>query len=343
MSRLEEAFVRELLRTGKSRMIYDLRRELDLTGPEFPDSFLCAVMKTENAVYGALCIGRMPGQDIFTAGDLKLSRVLSSTAAVALENSLLHRQRLEEEERMIRLQEEFRLARSIQNNLLPKKSPILAGYDIAGGTIPARSVGGDYYDFIPMTDARLALCLGDVSGKGMPAALLMAHLQAAVRGQTLLHVAPRECLGHSNILLYHSTDLDRFATCFYGILDADEHCLCYANAGHEHPLLFRGNGHRESLDKGGIVLGILEESDYSEATVPVEAGDLILIYSDGITDAADGSEEEYGLDRLEELVRENRKLPARELVSRIMHEVQRHAGDTPQTDDMTLVVIRRND
>jgi sigma-B regulation protein RsbU (phosphoserine phosphatase) len=242
---------------------------------------------------------------------------------------------------MIRLQEEFRLARSIQNNLLPKTQPDLPGYDIAGGTIPARSVGGDYYDFIPLSDTRVALCLGDVSGKGMPAALLMAHLQAAVRGQTLLKVSPSRCLGHSNTLLYHSTDVDRFATCFYGILDAEEHCLCYANAGHEHPLLFRGGGDRESLDKGGIVLGILEEASYSEADIPVGPGDVLVIYSDGITDAADGGEEEFGLERLQAIIDRNRHVSAQELVRCIIGEVEKYAGDTPQTDDMTLVVIKR--
>src|SRR5439155_15468502 len=121
--------------------------------------------------------------------------------------------------------EELRLARSIQDRLLPKHMPTLVGYEVAACTIPAQSVGGDYFDFIPMGPGHLALCLGDVSGKGMPAALLMAYLQAAIRGQTLQSASPSECLARSNRLLYQSTDSDRFATCFYGVLDAGRHEL----------------------------------------------------------------------------------------------------------------------
>jgi serine phosphatase RsbU (regulator of sigma subunit) len=338
---LDEALVNRLAREKRSQVLYSLRSELGLDHPEAPDTFLFAVLKTESGEFGCLCLGRRPGAEIFTAGDLKLASVLASQAAVALENGRLHRQHRKEEERMIRLEEEFRLARSIQGNLLPKDVPTVPGYELAGGTVPAQSVGGDYYDFIPMDRARLALCLGDVSGKGMPAALLMAHLQATIRGQALLGTQPGQCLWHSNRLLFHSTDLERFATCFYGVLDLEEHRLCYANAGHEHPLHFRGNGKPVPLDQGGIVLGILEGAEYGDATLPIAPGDLIVVYSDGITDASDRNGEPFGVERLVRLVNEHVNESAPKLLERILDTVRTHAGDEPQLDDMTLTVVRR--
>jgi len=341
VSLLHESLVDGLVGEKRSKVLYDLCRELRVDHPDVPDTFLFAVLKTESGMFGSLCLGRRAGKEIFTAGDLKLARVLASQAAVALENGRLHRQHRREEERMIRLTEEFRLARSIQGNLLPKVIPTIPGYELAGGTVPAQSVGGDYYDFIPMDDNRLALCLGDVSGKGMPAALLMAHLQATIRGQALLGSEPGKCLWHSNRLLFHSTDLERFATCFYGVLDTEQHRLCYANAGHEHPLHFRGNGRPATLDQGGIVLGILEGAEYTDVALPVAPGDLIVVYSDGITDASNGEGDPFGVDRLIELVNAHVDEPAPALLERILDKVRAHAGDEAQTDDMTLAVVRR--
>jgi sigma-B regulation protein RsbU (phosphoserine phosphatase) len=338
-ARLHEALVRPLLESGASRTFHGLRARFD--DPEVPDAFLCSVLKTDSAVYGALCVGRRETGEEFTAGEMKLAKVLVSQAAMAIENEALHRQRLVEQEAMIRIQEELRLARSIQDNLLPKETPVLAGYDIAGKSLPALSVGGDYYDFIPMGDHRLGLALGDVSGKGMPAALLMAHLQAAIRSQMLMESSPASCLGRSNSLLYRSTEAERFATCFFGILDAGAHRLCYTNAGHDTPLLVSRGGRIQKLETGGLVLGILQETRFEESTVPIEAGDLLLIYSDGITEAVNGRDEEFGVDRLAALVAENRERRAREVVERILAEVERHAGAAPPSDDRTLVVIRR--
>ncbi len=334
--------VREVLGGGKSQVRYNLGRNLGRPEAEFPDSFLCAVIRSETVVYGVLCLGRRTGRPNFTAGDLKLADVLASQAAFALENTALHQRRLREEQRMIRLQEEVRLARSIQQNLLPKAVPVVEGYDIAGATLPASTVGGDYYDFIPVEEGRLALCLGDVSGKGMPAALLMAHLQAAIRGQTLMRIDPGPALAHSNTLLYHSTGSDRFATCFYGVLDVREHRLRYANAGHDRPLLISAGGDRSrELDTCGLVLGVIPEAAYPEDSVALEPGDSLLIYSDGIIDAADGEGREFGLDALRDLVRRRPGGSAADTLARVLDTVNAHAGGAPQTDDITVVVVQR--
>lgn len=338
---LHERVVNKLLQERKSRILHNLKGDL---GPGFescPDAFLFTLMQTDAGVYGTLCVGRTSGRE-FTAGELKLADVMASQAGIALENTSLHRKRVVEEQRLARLQEEFRLAHSIQENLLPKTLPSVPGYDIAGCTLPARSVGGDYYDFIPMTEGRLALALGDVSGKGMPAAMLMAHLQAAIRGQTLMLAEPSLCLARSNMLLFQSTDTDRFATCFYGVLDATSHELRYANAGHDRPMLIPADGDRlRELGTGGLVLGVLPDAAYGEETVPIAPGDTLVIYSDGIIDAEDGEDRAFGLDRLTRLVVRNRQEGARDLIQRILDDVNEHAHGVPQTDDMTLVVLRR--
>ncbi len=338
---LREGVVRDLVAGGKSRVFYALRRETGLAREGVPDTFLCTVLKTDRGVYGALCVGRHDGEDVFTAGDLKLAGVLSSQAAIALENHLLHRRRMEEAQAMIRMQEEVRLALEIQRNLLPKTPPRLTGYDVAGRSVPAQGVGGDYFDFIPMDDRRMAVCLGDVSGKGMPAALLMANLQAGVRGQTLLKATPADCLRHSNTLLHQNTDAEKFATCFYGILDVTEHCLCYANAGHERPVYLSRAGGMKTLDTGGLLLGVIPGATFPEDRVTVDSGDVLVLYSDGITEAVDAEDREFGVDRLREVVQRHPDATADELLDRIMAAVDAHAGAGPPSDDRTLVVVRR--
>jgi sigma-B regulation protein RsbU (phosphoserine phosphatase) len=169
----------------------------------------------------------------------------------------------------------------------------------------------------------------------------MAYLQAAIRGQTLLQASPAECLQRSNRLLFQSTDPDRFATCFYGVLDSGNHTLRYANAGHDRPVLVSPGRKPVSLDEAGLVLGLLEDTRYEELTVPLEPGESLVVYSDGIIDAADGADCEFGRERLFELLHGLRTASAPVLAARVVEEVRRHSGLAPQTDDMTLLVVRR--
>jgi GAF domain-containing protein len=180
VERLHRAVLADQRHGGKSRLYYSVPDELGIRATGAPATLLVAAVKTEGVVYGWLCVGRLESDRPFTARDLKLCDVLASQAAIAIENSILHRGRLEEEQARFRIEEEMRLARAIQANLLPLAPPALPGYDIACKSVPARSVGGDYYDFIPIDGERVALCVADVSGKGMPAALLMANLQATI-------------------------------------------------------------------------------------------------------------------------------------------------------------------
>jgi sigma-B regulation protein RsbU (phosphoserine phosphatase) len=273
----------------------------------------------------------------FTDADARLVGIIAAQSAHVIENARLYG----EEQAFKLVQEEMKLAYKIQMDLLPKTPPLIEGYDIAGVSIPAKTVGGDYFDFIQLDDSKLIFCLGDVSGKGMPAALLMANLQATLRGQIMIDAAPGACLQRANALMYRSTDADKFATLFYGALDRASHTLTYANAGHNYPLLLKPGGELVSLETGGIVLGCLDDFCYAEKTITLESGDVLLIYSDGITESIDANEEEFGVGRLSDILLRHSSDDAARLIDRIVSAVHAHAGELPQADDMTLLIIKR--
>jgi len=341
VARLRGPLFAELERRGRSQIFHPVAEELNLTGNGFPDALMCAAVKTENAPHGALCVGRRGSRGLFTARDLKLADALAAQAALAIEHAILQSRWREEAQALIRMAEELRLAREIQSNLLPRRAPSIPGYDIACRGVPARSVGGDYYDFIPLAGGQLALCLADVSGKGMPAALLMANLQATIRSQALAGVSPAECARRSNRLLFRSTDSHRFATCFYGLLDLASGRLTYSNAGHDRPLLVGPDGYSVSLAAGGLVLGVTEEQQYEEGTVMLQPGHLLILYSDGVTEAVDSQDRWFGISGLEAAISRTRGCAAEDVVDAVVTAVQAHADGRPQADDVTLVALRR--
>jgi sigma-B regulation protein RsbU (phosphoserine phosphatase) len=308
-----------------------------VTWDESIHSVLCVPLLVKSELKGLLTVYNKRGEDRFSDEDQRLLSIIAAQSAQVVENARLY----EEEQALRRMQEEVRLASEIQLGLLPKASPKISCYDIAGVSIPAQVVGGDYFDFIPIHQSRLAISLGDVSGKGLPAALLMANLQATIRAQTLLRLSPRECLQRSNALMFQSTDSHKFATLFYGVLDAEKHELCYSNAGHEWPFLYGADGEPARLEVGGIVLSCLEDFPYEEATVSLNPGDLLVIFSDGVTEAVNESREEFGERGLAAVIKDNLLASSHGLVDKIVAAVKQYAGNQPQMDDITLVVIRR--
>lgn len=310
----------------------------DAVDETFPiRSLLSVPLLSKGRMIGLLAVFNKKTKEGYSSEDQRLLSIIAAQSAQIIENARL----LEEEKALMQVQEEMRMAHDIQINLLPKETPQLSGYDIAGISIPAQVVGGDYFDFIPVDENRLAICLGDVSGKGLPAAVLMANLQATIRAQTLLKPPPKDCLRYSNKLLYQSTDPQKFATLFYGILDIQKHQLCYANAGHNRPLLFRKGEKPVSLETAGIALSFMENYSYDQGVISLNPGDLLMVYSDGINEAINAKEEEFGEDKLAALVSENIDVSAKGLIDKVIAAVKRHAGDCLQMDDMTLVMIKR--
>lgn len=302
-------------------------------------SLVCAPLIVKSDLKGVLTIYNKKDGAGFTDEDQRLLAIIAAQSAQVIENARLS----VEEQTLLRMQEQIRLAAQIQLDLLPKTAPKINGYDIAGKTVPAQSVGGDYFDFIMIDDNRLALCLGDVSGKGLPASLLMANLQATIRGQILSNLSAGECMNRSNTLLLRSTDDEKFATLFYAILDTNQHRLHYSNAGHNDPFIFSPSRPTSlPLKTGGIMLGMLPDFPFQDDVVTLQANDVLLIYSDGVTEAADKNGEDFGEQKLLELARENLHLSAGELVDKIIQAVKAHAGKAPpREDDITVVVVKR--
>ena len=246
-----------------------------------------------------------------------------------------------------RLKRELETARAIQVRLLPNTEPVVTGFEVVGASIPSREIGGDYFDFLAQGDDKIGIAIGDVSGKGMPAALLMSNLQASLHGQVLHPGSVSGVVERVNDLLVKSTDPHMFATFFYGLLDAGQASFTCTNAGHNPPILLRADGTIEELTTGGLLLGMMGEQVYKQDTVTLAPGEIIVLYTDGITEAVGPAADEddydamFGEEALFEVLRRNRHLPAAGIKDAILGAVSTHTSGVAQSDDITLVVIRR--
>ena len=331
-----------MVKNQKPLLINDFANDsrfTNLSDEEFLiDSLLSVPLKTKGKLIGVLNVFNKMGEIGFTSNDQRTLSIIATQSAQVVENARLY----DEEQSLRIIEEELRFASDIQTNLLPKSNPKIDGFDIAGRSISAKEVGGDYYDFISIDNNTNVICLGDISGKGMPAALLMANLQATLRGQALFSSSAGECLTRANKLLYRSTDLQKFATLFYGILDASKNIFHFSNAGHDPPYLIDSDKKVTRLTKGGTVLGFMEDYQFEEDSVKLSTGDTIVIYSDGITEALNKNNEEFGEEQLLVVLKENLKSTAELLIEKVFKAVKLFVKDVHQSDDITIVVIKKN-
>ncbi|MDP2961080.1 MAG: SpoIIE family protein phosphatase [candidate division Zixibacteria bacterium] len=329
-----------MLKNQKPLLINDLSKDERFIGIEKESteikSLLAVPLKLKNKMIGVLCLFNKKDNSDFTQDDLKLLSIIGIQSVQTLENARLY----EEERKLIALEEDLRTARFIQQSLLPKSNPIIEGIEIFGLSISARQVGGDYYDFIQIDDSHLGIAIADVSGKGTSAALLMANLQASLRGQALINRSVKDTVTKTNFMLSKFMDMGKFITLFYGILDLQAKTFTYTNAGHNFPFLLDRVGNLKNLEKGGIILGISDNSVYEEDTVQLKSGDLILLYTDGITEATNEKEEMFEEERLLRLLKDNQEISAQNLSQKIVDDVLSFQGTQPQGDDITLVLVK---
>ena len=236
------------------------------------------------------------------------------------------------------LGDEILEAREIQEGLLPKEMPRLPGYEICGAWEPTRIVGGDYFDVFEVSDSRVALCIADVVGKGLPAALLMSNLQAGIRGAAGEALEPKELCTKVNRATRANVAADKFITLFYGVLDVAGKRLRYTNAGHNPPFLVRQDGSHLRLLEGGTVIGVLRDGTYVQDEVQLCTGDRLVLFTDGVTEARSPADEEFGEERLTGLLVENRHLGARDLQTKILIDVSDFCRGNFH-DDATLIVV----
>ncbi|RPI06731.1 MAG: hypothetical protein EHM64_01780 [Ignavibacteriae bacterium] len=295
-------------------------------------------MHIQQKTNGMILLGERLRGGVYSQADLEFLYSVGNLAIISIENARLFKTAIEKQ----RMEDELQIAQEIQQGLLPEKLPAIPQFDIAALTISSKEVGGDYYDVITRKRDEYILAIGDVSGKGTPAALLMANVQAALRALAPLCTSVAETTGQINDLTCANTrGGSRFITFFWGILDAQSHRFLYTNAGHNPPFLLRKNGTMEKLEDGGMILGIFKTAEpYAESSVTLTSGDVLVMYTDGVSEAMNKDNEQFTEERLENILKKSTTLSAKEIIHQIQKELDLHTQATPQSDDITMLVLK---
>lgn len=294
-------------------------------------------IRKDSVTHGFLGIGARPNGQPVTDDELAFAAALANQAIISLENAWLFEETVEKR----RMEEELAIASAIQRKLFPKQLPEIEGYELAARSTPTRHVGGDYYDAIDLGDGRTLIAIADVSGKGTPASLLMSNVQASLRVLAGPSMDLARDAARINELLYANTDFNKYATMFYGVLEAATGRFTYVNAGHNPPYLLRASGEIETLTLGGLPIGLMPAMSYEQGEVELGVGDLLVLFTDGVTEAVDAEGDEFGEAKVEELSRAHATAGAEAVLDAIANAVAEFSRGLPQADDITMVVVKR--
>jgi serine phosphatase RsbU (regulator of sigma subunit) len=323
--------------------------KLDLDSPALAamkeaDIKVVVPLVSQGELIGLLNLGPRLSQQEYSADDRKLLNDLATQTAPAVQVAQLVRQQQQQAQERERIEQELRVARLIQQTLLPKHVPDRPGYEVAAYYQPAREVGGDFYDFLDLDDGRLGLVVGDVTDKGVPAALVMATTRTMLRASAQRYDSPGAVLKRVNDVIVTDIPPNMFITCLYAILDTETGRLQFANAGHDLPYRRSSSaGGAEELRATGMPLGLLPGMNYEEKEIVLERGDSVLFYSDGLVEAHDPERDMFSFPRLQGLVGAHRS-GGQEMVNFLLSELSRFVGeDWEQEDDITLVTLERSE
>jgi sigma-B regulation protein RsbU (phosphoserine phosphatase) len=310
----------------------------DVATSEFRTRDLVCVPMTSpgGEVLGALQAINHKGEQIFQEDDVALLAALAAQAAIALERDRLLKESIQRE----LLENELRLASDIQEGFWPKEVPEYERVRFAGESRPARHVGGDYYDFVPIDQEHVALVIADVSGKGVGAALMMAELRAVLRARLRSRLSLEEVVGAVNDVLVEDTPVGKFATLFVGVLNSEDLTFEYVNAGHDPPLLLRADESLHELTEGGPIVGFRQGLPFPAGTERLRSGDLLVMFTDGVSETQRTPDEFFGRERLVAELRDHREKSPEELIRHIQARLDSFQGDSPQHDDITMVIAR---
>ena len=335
------AFLLERMRRHRQPILLnDPRRHSEFRHIDWPPALrnvISVPLIVRSEITGVLSIFNKHDRRGFTDSDCRLMSIIAAQSAQVIETARLR----EEEKQFLQMRRELQVAQEIQKNLLPTDAPDIPGYDVIGYSIPAELVGGDYFDYIPVDDHRWALCVGDVSGKGLPASLLMANVQATLRAQAYWSTSVASCMSGANTLLYRSTGRSMFVTLLYGYLDVTSHRFNYSNAGHVRPLFFASGKKPVRLETASFVLGAIEQMTYEADSVTFAPGDMLVVYSDGVVEAMNDRRELFEEHRLIDVLERHRQSPAETVAQAVLEAVRIHSGDAAQSDDLTVLVVKR--
>jgi sigma-B regulation protein RsbU (phosphoserine phosphatase) len=329
------------IKQKQSLLVTDV--ETDDRFPEAKDaryktkSFIAVPLVINDRVIGMISITEKYNSDIYNGSDLQLLQIFANQAVIAIENARLYERLVVRE----KLERELEIAHNIQMSMMPQKYPDIKGISIAGIAIPAKEVGGDYYDFLPVSEAKVGITIGDVSGKGVPAALMMVMIHSILRAKVMSEHNPKDIVLELNKFMLNELEPRMFITLFYMILDVDNKTLKYTNAGHNYPMVFHAdNLEVDSLKDGGLLLGVFEAPLYDEGEYQLNPGDVVVMYTDGIVEAMNDKDEMYGYEQFCEFVHGIKTKKADEIKEDILEEMRRFMGEAPQYDDLTLIVVK---
>ena len=292
-------------------------------------------MRSQDRTKGVLLLGPKISGKGFTKEELDFVFTLGNQAMISLENAWLFEDSLERK----RLEEELELARKIQMGLLPKDFPKLNNFEVYGLNISSKQVGGDYFDVLKINETQYIIAIADVSGKGVPASLLMSNVQASLLALSTEVSDFSKLVYKVNNIIYANTDSEKFITFFGGVLDIEKRTFTYVNAGHNPPYWRKTDGTLHTLDKGGLLLGMLPDMPYEQETITLSPGEGIIMFTDGVTEAMNEKLDQYDESRLEALIKTHPKITAKECTKKIAAEVKTFAGAAPQSDDITVVIL----
>ena len=322
----------------------------DEFGEEGPSSELlprlrewgCRVLvpiREQDSLTGVLFLSEKVSGFRYSYEDINLLSVLTNQLAAGLTNARLYVEALEKQ----KLEEELNVARQIQQQLLPQSDPCGPGYTVASFAHPSRQVGGDYYDYFPRPEGRLGMVVADVSGKGVPAALLVSQLQAILRAEVRTNKSLPDIISAVNEILVETTSPEKFATLFYGDWDPAARELAYVNAGHNYPIVMRRDGTSEQLHTGGLVLGVMPQTCFEHGRLRLAPGDVLLMYTDGLSELRNPAGEEYGEERIVRFLTDSRHLSAETIKNKLVREANRFALGEIGFDDLTFIILKLED
>jgi sigma-B regulation protein RsbU (phosphoserine phosphatase) len=333
--RLGQGLIGWVAQTGEAVVVPDVRQDARyVNARKETRSEVVAPIISNDSVIGVFDL-ESDALEAYDEEDKQLLMLLASQVAIIVEKAMLHEQLVEKK----RLEAQLEVARQVQLALLPERDPEVDGFDVSAYNFSTEEVSGDYYDFVKPYEDQLGLVIADVSGKGVPASLLMAFLRASLRAAISTGYAPNVAMAKVNYLLWESIEEHQFVTAFYGMLDATNRTLAFVNAGHNPLLILNPDGPR-FIERGGLPLGLFKDTRYYEYYLPIDAGQILVLYTDGATEAQNPEGQEYGRSRLVDAVRRCRDRRAREMIDFIYNDIFEWSGGRGATDDVTFVIIK---
>ncbi len=334
--KLGEGFIGYVAQTGKTLISHDVSQdERYFPARKSTQSEIVAPIISNDKVIGVFDL-ESDRLNSYDEDDLSILQLLASQVAIIIEKVELHQQLIGKK----RLQAQLEIAREVQLELLPDHDPNLEGFDISAYIFPTEEVSGDYYDWVKIFEDQIGIVVADAVGKGIPAALLMAFLRASLRSGMQIGYAPHIAMAKVGNLLWDSVEDHQFITAIYGILDATNRTFVYSNAGHNPPLLIKPDGEYRFVEYGDLPLGMFRNMHYHQHFIRFETGQTLVLYTDGITEATDENEEEYGRERFAELILKGIHLSAKELIEFIRKDLTKFTGQKFLSDDGTLFIVK---